>query len=203
MRCQLSSTEVGGRRDKLDWRPASVELSWRYLRKSTFNQRPWPVYHTERPVLSTARYPWGSASRGSICDGWYFLLTSQDVIGRRLGAVRCASARQRANRPGAPVYLATPWRTPRAVWPTPGLYLECFWSTTTPAGCMPSTCRRWVEMTTSPDSAADSPSCCTEPTAASTPSVYLPTHAGWRTGSENAQHIHLVSYLLSRCFFTV
>ena len=31
------------------------------------------VYHTERPLLCTARWSWGSASRGSVCDSWYLL----------------------------------------------------------------------------------------------------------------------------------
>ena len=34
------------------------------MRRSACNQRRWPVYHTNRPLLCTARYAWGSASRG-------------------------------------------------------------------------------------------------------------------------------------------
>ena len=59
-------------------RPSLVELSWQYLRRSTFDWRPWPtmpVCHTERPPLCTARRAWlrrGSASRGSIIGSrWY------------------------------------------------------------------------------------------------------------------------------------
>ena len=56
----------------INCRPSLVELSWQYLRRSTFDWRPWPtmpVCHTERPPLCTARRAWlrlGSASRGSI-----------------------------------------------------------------------------------------------------------------------------------------
>ena len=50
----------------------SVSISWQYLRQSTFQQRrPWLVYHTERPPVSTTWCSWGSSSHGSICDSWY------------------------------------------------------------------------------------------------------------------------------------
>ena len=51
----------------------AVEISWQYLRRSTFYSRLWPVYHTEPLPLCTTRCAWSSASRGSICDTWYLL----------------------------------------------------------------------------------------------------------------------------------
>jgi len=41
---------------------SSVFLSWRHLRRSMFYERPWTVYHTERPSQHTARCAWASAS---------------------------------------------------------------------------------------------------------------------------------------------
>lgn len=37
----------------INWRSSSVKLSWPYLRRSMFSQRPWPVYHTKHPPLFT------------------------------------------------------------------------------------------------------------------------------------------------------
>jgi len=59
---QRNSTKVGAQCEK---------LSWQYLRRSTFDRRPWPVYHTECSPLCAAQYAWSSASRGSICASRY------------------------------------------------------------------------------------------------------------------------------------
>ena len=48
---------------------SSVELSWQYLRRSMFYQRPQPVYDTERLILRTAQCPSCSTLHGSICAG--------------------------------------------------------------------------------------------------------------------------------------
>jgi len=50
--CRFSSTKVDAQCDKLG--PLLVELSWQYLRRLTFDRRPWPVYHSERPSACTA-----------------------------------------------------------------------------------------------------------------------------------------------------
>ena len=50
-------------------RSSSVELSWQYLRLSTFTEQlGCAVYHTERPRLHIAHNTRDSSSRGSICD---------------------------------------------------------------------------------------------------------------------------------------
>ena len=65
----LTTQFYNGKRYKL----TTVELSWQYLRRSTFDRRPWSVYHAERPLLREAWCTRGDASRGSVCDGWYLL----------------------------------------------------------------------------------------------------------------------------------
>jgi len=65
---QRQSTEGTATQWWINCGPSSVELCRQCLRRSTFDRQAWPVYHTERPRLCTARCARDSASRGSVCD---------------------------------------------------------------------------------------------------------------------------------------
>ena len=63
------------------------------MQRSTFDRRPWPVYHTERSHLCTAWWTQSSASRGFICSSWVWRTTTLHPTGVWLHTeVRCRQA---------------------------------------------------------------------------------------------------------------
>ena len=93
--------------------PSSVERSWQYLQRSTFDRRARPVYRTER--FCTARSKWGSPSRGSIRDSWYlFTSVVQRVRTGRRVARRCSCVRRGGRGQGASSAPSAGARRPRS-----------------------------------------------------------------------------------------
>ena len=83
MCCQLRSTTLDAQCDKLTMVSGRTKLTIlaTVQRSTTFDRRPWLVYHTERPHLCIARCAWGSASRESVCVSWHLFFVETMHLG--------------------------------------------------------------------------------------------------------------------------